>query len=122
MRKKYYLALLAAIFAAPTGRTNISIKAVTSGSGKGSIEVVAGEDEWNYEWEELTDEVKDTVKTIGKKNPDKITFYRFERNYRIWVLKAVSTKMALLSTTCPILTFHKSPLERYAEKIVDHYF
>ena len=51
---------MACALAAPVVN-NIKIKAVTSGAGAGSIEVVAGEDEWSYEWVELTDEVKQHV-------------------------------------------------------------
>ena len=34
---------------------------MTSGSGTGSIEVTVGENDWAYEWEELTETVKDLV-------------------------------------------------------------
>merc|ERR1712221_28905 len=56
------LALLASVLGAPVAQTHsTSINVSTTAGGPGSISVTVNGEEWSYEWEELTDDVKGLV-------------------------------------------------------------
>ena len=57
---KFLPLLFTTIFATPLIRS-YNVKATMNGSGSGSIEVTVGDDDWTYEWPELTDDVREYV-------------------------------------------------------------
>ena len=59
---KFLPFLFSAILATPIIRS-YNVKAIMNGSGSGSIEVSVGDDDWTYEWPEMTDDVRETVST-----------------------------------------------------------